>query len=39
MATQLASSIPERHLRDRVTSLADRHDVIMNAFDMLLSGY
>jgi toxin CcdB len=39
MATQLASSVPTRQLRDRVASLADEHDKIMNAFDMLLTGY
>jgi toxin CcdB len=39
MATQLGSSVPARHLRDPVTSLADQHDVIMNAFDVLLTGY
>jgi toxin CcdB len=39
MATQLGSSVPAATLRDRVDSLADHHDVIMNAFDMLLTGY
>ena len=39
MATQLGSSVPKRQLRDRVTSLADRHDTIMSAFDVLLTGY
>ncbi|HEU0134236.1 MAG TPA: CcdB family protein [Allosphingosinicella sp.] len=39
MATQLGSSVPARHLRDRVASLADQHDVIVNAFDALLTGY
>jgi toxin CcdB len=39
MATQLASSVPTRQLRDRVASLADEHNKIMNAFDMLLTGY
>jgi toxin CcdB len=39
MATQLGSSVPVRHLRDRVASLEDQHDVIMRAFDMLLTGY
>jgi len=39
MATQLGSSLPARNLRSPVASLADQHDVIMNAFDMLLSGY
>jgi toxin CcdB len=39
MATQLASSVPTRSLRDPVASLADQHDVIMSAFDVLLTGY
>jgi toxin CcdB len=39
MATQLGSSVPVRNLRDPVASLADQHDVIMNAFDVLLTGY
>jgi toxin CcdB len=39
MATQLGSSVPARKLRDPVASLADQHDVIMNAFDVLLTGY
>ena len=39
MATQLGSPIPAYQLRDRVVSLADEHDRIMNAFDMLLTGY
>ena len=39
MATQLGSSVSARHLRDPVASLLDQHDVIMNAFDVLLTGY
>ena len=39
MATQLASSVPTRQLRSRVGSLAGEHDAIMNALDMLLTGY
>jgi toxin CcdB len=39
MATQLGSSVPARHLRDPITSLVDQHDVIMSAFDVLLTGY
>ena len=39
MVTQLASSVSAHQLRDRVTSLEDEHDAIMNAFDMLLTGY
>jgi toxin CcdB len=39
MATQLGSPVPSRQLRDRIASLSDRHDAIMNAFDVLLTGY
>ena len=39
MATQLGSSVPARQLRDPITSLVGQHDVIMNAFDVLLTGY
>ena len=39
MATQLGSPVPARQLRDPVASLADQHDVIMNAFDVLLTDY
>ena len=39
MATQLAAPVPVRQLRNRITSLADRHDEIVNAFDVLLTGY
>ena len=39
MATQLASPIQARRLGNRVASLADEHETIMNAFDMLLTGY
>lgn len=39
MATQLGSSVPARQLREPVTTLVDEHDKIMNAFDMLLTGY
>ena len=39
MATQLGSSVPARRLRDRVTSLAEQHDLIVDAFDALLTGY
>ncbi|HLL29629.1 MAG TPA: CcdB family protein [Allosphingosinicella sp.] len=39
MATQLGSSVPARQLRDPVTSLAHEHTAIINAFDMLLTGY
>lgn len=39
MATQLAASVPAGNLREPVASLADQHDLIMNAFDVLLTGY
>jgi toxin CcdB len=39
MATQLASAMPARELREPVDSLADEHDVIIGAFDMLITGY
>lgn len=39
MATQPGSPIRAHQLRDRVASLANEHDMIMNAFDMLLTGY
>ena len=39
MATQLASAVPARELREQVASLVGEHDRIMNAFDMLLTGY
>lgn len=39
MATQLGSSVPTRQLRDPIASLADQHDVIVDAFDTLLTGY
>lgn len=39
MVTQLAGAVPVRILGRRVTSLADQHATIMNALDMLLTGY
>jgi toxin CcdB len=39
MATQLASAVPARELREQVASLAGEHDRILNAFDMLITGY
>jgi toxin CcdB len=39
MLTQYASAIETRHLGEHVASLADQQDVIMNALDMLLTGY
>ena len=39
MYTQFAASVPASQLREPVESLADEHLVIMNALDMLVSGY
>ena len=39
MYTQFAASVPASLLREPVASLADEHSSIMNALDMLLSGY
>jgi toxin CcdB len=39
MATQLASAVPTRELGRKVTSLSDEHSRILNALDMLISGY
>ena len=39
MATQGAATIPARMIGLRVTSLSDRHDTIVAALDMLLTGY
>ncbi|MDQ4087878.1 MAG: CcdB family protein [Pseudomonadota bacterium] len=38
MVTQLASAVPRRILRRKITSLADEQPAIMNALDMLLTG-
>jgi toxin CcdB len=39
MATQLASAVPRRELGGKVTSLSDEHTRILDALDMLISGY
>ena len=39
MMTHFASAVPRRALGDPVGSLARHHLLIMNAFDMLLTGY
>lgn len=39
MSTQLLFAIPVQHLKEPVASLADEHDRIINALDMLLTGY
>ncbi len=39
MATQLASAVPARELREPVDSLVEAHDIIVGAFDMLITGY
>jgi toxin CcdB len=39
MATQFMAAVPTRELRERIGSLADRHDAIMNALDMIFTGF
>jgi hypothetical protein len=39
MSTQLIFAIPREHLGASLTSLTDEHSAIMNALDMLISGY
>ncbi|WCM29077.1 CcdB family protein [Sphingomonas sp. QA11] len=39
MATQSAATIPVRLIGQRVTSLVEEQSTIMNAIDMLLTGY
>lgn len=39
MYTQFAASVPVNELGDLVCSLTSEHSSIMNAFDMLLTGY
>ena len=39
MATQGAATIPVRMIGEHVTSLADHHDAIIGALDMLMTGY
>lgn len=39
MSTQLIFAIPVAHLEPRVSSLATQHVTILNALDMLISGY
>ena len=39
MATQSAATIPVRFIGQRVTSLAEERAAVMNALDMLLTGY
>jgi toxin CcdB len=39
MMTHFAASVPTRALGERIGSLADQHDAIIEAFDMLLTGY
>lgn len=39
MFTQFAASMPVRELGAPVSSLADEHSAIMNALDMLMTGY
>jgi len=39
MMTHFAASVPLRALGQRIGSLAEQHDAIIEAFDMLLTGY
>jgi toxin CcdB len=39
MVTQFAASVPVRELGPPVANLNDQHAVIMNAIDMLTTGY
>ena len=39
MVSQLASAVPARILKRKVANLADEQPAIMNALDMLISGY
>lgn len=39
MATQLASALDVRRLGERIDSLAEERAAIMNALDMLITGY
>jgi toxin CcdB len=39
MGTQLIFAIPADRLESKTASLADHHPAIMNALDMLLTGY
>jgi toxin CcdB len=39
MATQFMAAVPTRELRERIGSLADQHDAIMNALDMIFTGF
>ncbi len=37
--TQFALTVPELDLKDHITSLADQRYIVMDALDMLMSGY
>jgi toxin CcdB len=39
MMTQFAAAVPAAELGEKVTSLGDRDTVILNALDMLISGF
>lgn len=39
MVTQFAAAVPIRELGASIDNLADQHTVIMNAIDMLTTGY
>lgn len=39
MATQMAATVPRSRMADPIATLAGEQDAIMNALDMLLTGY
>lgn len=39
MMTHFAASVPKRALGEKIGSLSSQHDAIIEAFDMLLTGY
>jgi hypothetical protein len=39
MVTQFMAAVPTRELREKIGSLADQHDTIMNALDMIFIGF
>lgn len=39
MVTQFMAAVPTAELRERTGSLAGKHDAIMNALDMIFSGF
>jgi toxin CcdB len=39
MATQFMAAVPTSELRESAGSLAEQHDAIMNALDMIFTGF